>query len=69
MEAATSNKTQLQLSESAGVEVGNNTVPEVAPEGSKIYKRILVWFRRDLRIHDNPALLAASVVAEQVVPV
>eukprot|EP00889_Picochlorum_renovo_P002476 jgi/Picre1/29506/NNA_004892.t1 len=69
MEAATSNKTQLQLSESAEVEVGNNTVPEVAPEGSKIYKRILVWFRRDLRIHDNPALLAASVVAEQVVPV
>lgn len=34
-----------------------------------MYKRILVWFRRDLRVHDNPALLAGSLVAEDVVPV
>lgn len=36
---------------------------------SYMYKRILVWFRRDLRVHDNPALLAGSLVAEDVVPV
>lgn len=34
-----------------------------------MYTRILVWFRRDLRVYDNPALLAASLVAEDVVPV
>jgi len=28
----------------------------------------LVWFRRDLRVHDHPALHAASAAHEQVVP-
>ena len=32
-------------------------------------KTALVWFRRDLRIHDNPALQAAVNSAERVVPV
>ena len=32
-------------------------------------KTALVWFRRDLRVHDNPALLAASRSADRVVPV
>ncbi len=29
----------------------------------------LVWFRRDLRVHDNPALIAALERSDQVVPV
>jgi len=29
----------------------------------------LVWLRQDLRLHDNPALSAALVAAEQVIPV
>jgi deoxyribodipyrimidine photo-lyase len=29
----------------------------------------IVWFRRDLRVHDHPALTAAARTAEQVVPV
>jgi deoxyribodipyrimidine photolyase len=32
-------------------------------------KRILCWFRRDLRLDDNTALLAAYAAAEEVVPV
>ncbi len=30
-------------------------------------KRVLVWFRRDLRVADNPALVAALQMAEEVV--
>ena len=37
--------------------------------GFMMHKRILVWLRRDLRLVDNPALLAASLVSEEVVPV
>src|SRR5918995_6335812 len=29
----------------------------------------LVWFRRDLRVHDHPALIAAHRTADRVVPV
>ncbi|MGH3124231.1 MAG: deoxyribodipyrimidine photo-lyase, partial [Streptosporangiaceae bacterium] len=29
----------------------------------------LVWFRRDLRVHDHPALCAALAAHELVVPV
>ena len=29
----------------------------------------IIWFRRDLRVHDNPALQAALDAADQVVPV
>ena len=36
---------------------------------TKQYKRLVVWFRRDLRVQDNPALLAASLLAEDVIPV
>jgi deoxyribodipyrimidine photo-lyase len=32
-------------------------------------KRVIHWFRRDLRIHDNTALAAAAARAEEVVPV
>lgn len=35
----------------------------------KPYARVLHWFRRDLRLTDNPALHAASLSAEEVVPV
>jgi deoxyribodipyrimidine photo-lyase len=31
--------------------------------------RALVWFRRDLRVHDNPALTAAHRAHEEIVPV
>lgn len=30
-------------------------------------RRVLVWFRRDLRVADNPALVAALQMAEEVV--
>ena len=33
------------------------------------YRRLLVWFRRDLRLHDNPALHAACSDADEIVPV
>lgn len=32
-------------------------------------KRVIHWFRRDLRLHDNTALAAACRAAEEVVPV
>ena len=32
-------------------------------------QRALVWFRRDLRVRDNPALAAAAAAAGQVLPV
>jgi deoxyribodipyrimidine photo-lyase len=32
-------------------------------------KRSIVWFRRDLRISDNPALLAAIESADEIIPV
>mgnify|MGYP006273990051 FL=1 len=31
-------------------------------------KRSIFWFRRDLRLSDNPALLAALDEADEVVP-
>ena len=30
---------------------------------------VLVWFRKDLRLHDNPALQSALLANRQVVPV
>ena len=32
-------------------------------------KTALLWFRRDLRVHDHPALHAAATEFERVVPV
>ena len=32
-------------------------------------KTAIVWFRRDLRVHDNPALRAAAGSADRIVPV
>ena len=32
-------------------------------------KRVIHWFRRDLRITDNTALAAAAKEAEEVIPV
>ena len=34
----------------------------------KKYKTLLVWLRRDLRVHDNAALHEACLQAEQVIP-
>ena len=34
-----------------------------------MYSSALVWFRRDLRVHDHPALRAALDTAERVIPV
>ncbi|MFN3802573.1 DASH family cryptochrome [Belliella pelovolcani] len=33
------------------------------------YKRLLVWFRNDLRLHDHAALFSAVEKAEEVIPV
>ena len=32
------------------------------------FRRVIHWFRRDLRLTDNTALLAASADSEEVVP-
>lgn len=32
-------------------------------------KRIIVWFRQDLRLHDNEALVSAIARAEEIYPV
>ena len=34
----------------------------------KKYKTLIVWLRRDLRVHDNAALHEACRQAEQVIP-
>jgi len=31
--------------------------------------RSIIWFRRDLRINDNPALLAALAESDEIIPV
>jgi len=36
--------------------------------GGETGKRIVVWFRRDLRVEDNPALAAAARAGGEVVP-
>lgn len=36
---------------------------------NKRYQTAIVWFRRDLRLHDNPALTAACEQAEKILPV
>ena len=38
-----------------------------APFPQAKLSRVLVWFRRDLRLDDNPALTAALQAAEEVV--
>ena len=32
-------------------------------------KRAIFWFRRDLRLSDNPALLAAIANSDEIIPV
>lgn len=39
------------------------------PDMAASYKRVIHWFRRDLRLADNTALLAASRAAAEVIPV
>jgi deoxyribodipyrimidine photo-lyase len=34
-----------------------------------MYKRWLVWFRQDLRVQDNTALLNASIMCEEIIPI
>ena len=38
------------------------------PEGSRMPSTAIVWFRRDLRVHDHPALTAAVEAADEVIP-
>ena len=40
----------------------------MTPEGSPMPRSAIVWFRRDLRVHDHPALTAALEAADVVVP-
>lgn len=53
--------------------VASAPLPAAATAGSMpacpTVKRAIMWFRRDLRVADNPALLAALHMAEEVVPV
>lgn len=44
-------------------------MPKPLPNWSDSMKKHLVWFRSDLRIHDNPALLQACQGAESVLAV
>src|SRR5689334_17012476 len=39
------------------------------PLGRRVGVTAVVWFTRDLRVHDHPALHAAATEHEQVVPV
>ena len=49
-----------------GRERPHAALPEVPlPEGG--LRRVIVWFRRDLRLADNPALVAALRMAPEVV--
>jgi deoxyribodipyrimidine photo-lyase len=36
------------------------------PAGGSVTDRAIVWFRRDLRLHDNPAWASASTLADRV---
>lgn len=45
------------------------TIKKEEEKGSHASERCLVWFRKGLRVHDNPALLEASKSAEAVYPV
>lgn len=45
---------------------------ELGPSGFPVQpppklSRVIVWFRRDLRVEDNPALISALQLAEEVV--
>src|SRR5215210_3436701 len=40
-----------------------------APVSRTMTDTAIVWFRRDLRIHDHPSLTAAARSAERIVPV
>jgi deoxyribodipyrimidine photo-lyase len=41
----------------------------MTPKGGRMPSTAIVWFRRDLRVHDHPALTAALEAADQVIPV
>ena len=41
--------------------------PPSPPTPGLVGKTVLVWFRRDLRVADNPALLAAAAAGAHVV--
>jgi len=43
--------------------------PRFCPVSIEMPETVLVWYRRDLRVHDHPALTAAASSAERVVPV
>lgn len=47
----------------------SNAVPNAILIQEYRVKTALVWFRRDLRLTDNPALLTALTGADRIVPV
>jgi cryptochrome 1 len=63
-ELASAGRAALVASQRGG-DFGSGALGHPGP--CKQYGRIIVWFRRDLRLTDNPALLAASLLAEEVV--
>jgi hypothetical protein len=46
--------------------LGEGLMPPGLMPAPKLH-RIIVWFRRDLRVEDNPALATAMQLAEEVV--
>src|SRR5579875_3645773 len=51
----------------AGTRMGGG--PGTTPHDRRARMTVLLWFRRDLRLHDHPALHAALQTGEPVVPV
>jgi deoxyribodipyrimidine photo-lyase len=41
---------------------------ETRHDGGRVAETIIVWFRRDLRLHDHPALTAALAMGRRVIP-
>jgi deoxyribodipyrimidine photo-lyase len=62
---------ELEMNFSTTVSVGNSfpdyTTPKTQYEMTK--KRAIVWFRQDLRLHDNEALWQALKNADEIIPV
>lgn len=46
---------------------GNIQLGEMYPSAFRKLSRVVVWFRRDLRLDDNPALAVALNMAVEVV--
>lgn len=48
---------------------GRRKKNSLVPKNPVLVKPVVVWFRRDLRLHDNPALIAALELGAPIIPV